>query len=48
MLADEGYGAPQIASALGHADNGVTALRWYIRTKPIEAPSFIDRALGHE
>jgi integrase len=48
LLAEEGYGAPQIAQALGHADHGQTALRWYIRTKPIAAPSFIDKALGHE
>ena len=48
LLAENGHGAPEIAQHLGHADNGVVALRWHIRTKPIEAPSFIDSALAHE
>ena len=47
-MAAEGFGAPEIAAQLGHSDNGVTALRWYVRSKPIASPEFIDSALQQE
>jgi NAD(P)-dependent dehydrogenase (short-subunit alcohol dehydrogenase family) len=30
IVAEQGYSAAEIAAQLGHADRGVTALRWYV------------------
>ena len=46
LMADHGYTAAQIASHLGHADGGVLAQRTYIHPVMIEAPAFVDEALG--
>lgn len=46
LMADHGYSAAQIAAHLGHADGGVLAMRTYITPAMIEAPAFVDDALG--
>jgi hypothetical protein len=39
IVAEQGYSAAEIAAQLGHADRGVTALRWYVRPKLHAAPT---------
>ena len=46
LMAQNGLGASQIASVLGHADGGILALKTYIQTPVVEAPTFIDEAFG--
>ena len=45
LMAEQGYSAADIAAQLGHADRGVTALRWYVRPKlhapPVAADAII-------
>ena len=48
LMAEHGYSAAHIAQHLGHADGGQLAMRVYIRTKPIQAPTFIDQALAQD
>jgi integrase len=42
LMAEQGYSAAEIAAQLGHADRGVTALRWYVRPKLHAAPTAAD------
>jgi integrase len=46
LMADSGSGAAEIAAHLGHADRGVTALRWYITPAMHEAPLAADALLA--
>jgi integrase len=46
LMADHGYSAARIASHLGHADGGVLAQRTYMHPTMIDAPAFVDEALG--
>src|SRR4029077_17709981 len=45
LMADAGCAAAEIAAHLGHADRGVTALRWYITQALHEAPAAADALL---
>ena len=42
LMAEQGYSAAEIAAQLGHADRGVTSLRWYVHPKLHAAPIAAD------
>lgn len=46
LMADSGAGAAEIAAHLGHADHGVTALRWYIIPALHDAPATADALIA--
>jgi integrase len=45
-MSEQGFSAAAIAAQLGHADNGVTALRWYVHSEAPRALDFIDSKLA--
>jgi integrase len=45
LMAEQGYGAADIAAMLGHADGGVLALKTYIHPK-VRAVDFVDDVLA--